>query len=105
MGPPSLSDPRPESKATSLMPFQRFIDGEVNVICATEHEARGLDLPTVNHVFILGAPSSSSNYVHMAGRASRYGRSGTVTTLLGGERLVKKYNALIRQLHVNMDET
>ncbi|KAH6579976.1 hypothetical protein BASA61_009964 [Batrachochytrium salamandrivorans] len=104
-GPPSLSDPRPESKATSLMPFQRFIDGEVNVICATEHEARGLDLPTVNHVFILGAPSSSSNYVHMAGRASRYGRSGTVTTLLGGERLVKKYNALIRQLHVNMDET
>ncbi|KAI8393851.1 P-loop containing nucleoside triphosphate hydrolase protein [Radiomyces spectabilis] len=43
---------------------------------ATEFTARGLDLPDVSHVFILGRPSSYASYVHMAGRTGRLGIQG-----------------------------
>ncbi|KAJ8330237.1 hypothetical protein O5D80_001805 [Batrachochytrium dendrobatidis] len=100
----SDSDSLVES-ASGSVPFQRFHDGQVHVICATEYEARGLDLPDVSHVFILGVPSSDANYVHMAGRASRFGREGHVTTLLGGQRLLVKYANMIKKLHIELDES
>ncbi|KAI9305549.1 P-loop containing nucleoside triphosphate hydrolase protein [Cunninghamella echinulata] len=41
---------------------------------ATEFTARGIDLPNISHVFILGNPSSIASYLHMAGRTGRLGQ-------------------------------
>ncbi|ORX59484.1 P-loop containing nucleoside triphosphate hydrolase protein [Hesseltinella vesiculosa] len=43
---------------------------------ANEFSARGIDLPRVSHVFILGKPSSVTGYLHMAGRTGRLGSDG-----------------------------
>lgn len=45
---------------------------------ATEFTARGVDIPGVSHVFILGKPVSISSYVHMAGRTGRLSPAGFV---------------------------
>ncbi|KAI8081390.1 P-loop containing nucleoside triphosphate hydrolase protein [Halteromyces radiatus] len=43
---------------------------------ATEFTARGVDLPSISHVFILGKPASVASYLHMAGRTGRLGPDG-----------------------------
>jgi superfamily II DNA/RNA helicase len=43
---------------------------------ATEFTARGVDIPGVSHVFILGKPSSPTSYLHMAGRTGRLSPNG-----------------------------
>ncbi|KAL7323394.1 hypothetical protein PS15p_211306 [Mucor circinelloides] len=43
---------------------------------ATEFAARGVDIPGVSHVFILGRPATVTSYVHMAGRTGRLGPQG-----------------------------
>ncbi|SAM04128.1 hypothetical protein [Absidia glauca] len=45
---------------------------------ATEFSARGIDLASVSHVFILGKPGSIASYLHMAGRTGRLGPNGKV---------------------------
>ncbi|KAI9593313.1 P-loop containing nucleoside triphosphate hydrolase protein, partial [Syncephalis fuscata] len=46
----------------------------LRLLVTTEAMGRGLDLPAMTHVFILGVPSSSAAYLHMAGRTARMGR-------------------------------
>jgi superfamily II DNA/RNA helicase len=43
---------------------------------ATEFTARGVDIPSVSHVFILGKPTSVTSYLHMAGRTGRLSPQG-----------------------------
>ncbi|RKP25122.1 P-loop containing nucleoside triphosphate hydrolase protein [Syncephalis pseudoplumigaleata] len=57
----------------------------LRILVTTEAAARGLDLPDVSHVFILGVPTSSAAYLHMAGRTARMGRPGVAITLLPDE--------------------
>ncbi|ORZ10479.1 P-loop containing nucleoside triphosphate hydrolase protein [Absidia repens] len=46
---------------------------------ATEFTARGVDLPHISHVFILGKPSSIASYIHMAGRTGRLNANGNIS--------------------------
>ena len=69
-------------------------------IVLTEHEARGLDLPHVETIFILGLPSSPASYLHMAGRAGRAGRKGNVVTLMGGQKYVSRFEKMMRLLQI-----
>ncbi|KAF9577323.1 hypothetical protein BGW38_007525, partial [Lunasporangiospora selenospora] len=52
------------------------------IFLAHESNARGLDLPKLSHVYIVGLPSSPSSYLHMAGRTGRMGERGQVVTIL-----------------------
>ena len=54
------------------------------MILLTAALARGLDLPSVSHVYNVGAPKSATEYVHRAGRAGRVGAgvSGQITTIV-----------------------
>jgi superfamily II DNA/RNA helicase len=51
------------------------------IYVGSERWARGLDL-VVDYVFLMGAPTSSAQYAHLAGRTGRKGRAGTAVTLL-----------------------
>ena len=86
----------------SSAPFESYLNGQVEVICATQYEARGLDFPDTQYVFLLGTPSSPSSYTHLAGRVGRFGKPGTVVTLLGGMPLTKKYLTMMKLLQVKL---
>ncbi|KZO96239.1 P-loop containing nucleoside triphosphate hydrolase protein [Calocera viscosa TUFC12733] len=50
---------------------------EPELLITSFPQARGLDLPHLTHVFILGAAGGMIPYLHMAGRLGRAGREGT----------------------------
>ena len=58
--------------------------GEINIIVATDVEARGIDVERVSHVFNFDIPTDPESYVHRIGRTGRAGRSGTAISLISG---------------------
>ncbi|SMC72426.1 DEAD/DEAH box helicase [Primorskyibacter flagellatus] len=53
-----------------------FRNGELKVLVASDVAARGLDVPSVSHVFNFDVPSHAEDYVHRIGRTGRAGRDG-----------------------------
>jgi len=58
--------------------------------------ARGLDIPSVSHIFNFDVPSHAEDYVHRIGRTGRAGRSGEAITIVTSSD--KKYLAAIEKL-------
>ncbi|TFL06732.1 P-loop containing nucleoside triphosphate hydrolase protein [Pterulicium gracile] len=65
--------------------------GNPQLLVATLSTVRGLDLPELTHVFVLGVPEgdkvrgkSIDAYLHVAGRVGRFGRGGKVVTVVQG---------------------
>jgi len=54
-----------------------FKAGEVDVLVATDVAARGIDIPTVRHVYNYDMPNVPENYVHRIGRTARAGADGS----------------------------
>ena len=76
-----------------------FRDGGLRFLVASDVAARGLDIPSVSHVFNYDVPSHSEDYVHRIGRTGRAGREGKAVmisapidekNLAGIERLIGK---------------
>ncbi len=53
-----------------------FKAGELDVLVATDVAARGIDIPTVRHVYNHDMPNVPENYVHRIGRTARAGAEG-----------------------------
>jgi superfamily II DNA/RNA helicase len=70
----------PQSVRTETL--QRFRDGSLKLLVASDVAARGLDIPDVGHVFNFGPPPKDEDYVHRIGRTGRAGRSGESFTLV-----------------------
>ena len=56
--------------------LERFRGGELKILVASDVAARGLDVPSVSHVFNFDVPIHADDYVHRIGRTGRAGRSG-----------------------------
>jgi len=54
--------------------------GQVQVLVATDVAARGIDVPTITHVFNYGLPMKAEDYTHRIGRTGRAGRDGIAVT-------------------------
>ncbi len=54
--------------------------GQVQVLVATDVAARGIDVPTITHVFNYGLPMKAEDYTHRIGRTGRAGRQGLAVT-------------------------
>ena len=50
---------------------------------ASDVAARGLDVPSVSHVFNFDVPGHAEDYVHRIGRTGRAGREGKAITICG----------------------
>ncbi|MFT3808478.1 MAG: DEAD/DEAH box helicase [Micropepsaceae bacterium] len=61
--------------------LEQFRSGELQILVASDVAARGLDVPSVSHVFNFDVPIHSDDYVHRIGRTGRAGRSGVSITL------------------------
>lgn len=55
-------------------------DGQVQILVATDVAARGIDVPTITHVFNFGLPMKAEDYTHRIGRTGRAGRDGQAIT-------------------------
>jgi superfamily II DNA/RNA helicase len=56
--------------------LERFKNGEVRLLVASDVAARGLDIKGMSHVFCFDVPIHSEDYVHRIGRTGRAGLSG-----------------------------
>ncbi len=56
-------------------------DGRVQILVATDVAARGIDVPTITHVFNFGLPMKAEDYTHRIGRTGRAGRQGLAVTM------------------------
>ncbi|WP_415920859.1 DEAD/DEAH box helicase [Tateyamaria sp. SN6-1] len=58
-----------------------FRNGELRILVASDVAARGLDVPSVSHVFNFDVPGHPEDYVHRIGRTGRAGREGKAITI------------------------
>ena len=68
-----------------LAELQRFKDGSINILVASDVAARGLDVKGVSHVFNFDTPWHPDDYVHRIGRTGRGGASGRAFTFVAPE--------------------
>ncbi|MEM6578276.1 MAG: DEAD/DEAH box helicase [Pseudomonadota bacterium] len=61
--------------------LEAFREGTLTLLVASDVAARGLDIPSVSHVFNFDVPSHAEDYVHRIGRTGRAGREGKAITL------------------------
>jgi superfamily II DNA/RNA helicase len=67
--------------------LQKFKDGQITILCASDVAARGLDVKGVSHVFNFDTPWHPDDYVHRIGRTGRGGATGRAFTLVADEDL------------------
>lgn len=56
-------------------------EGRIQFLVATDVAARGIDVPSISHVFNYGLPMKAEDYTHRIGRTGRAGRDGTAVTI------------------------
>jgi superfamily II DNA/RNA helicase len=62
--------------------LERFDQGKVRTLVATDLAARGLDVERITHVINFDPPEEPAAYTHRVGRTGRAGRGGTGITLV-----------------------
>lgn len=75
-----LQGEMPQAKRTSAI--ERFCNGEVNVLLATDVAARGIDVPDISHVINFDLPYQADVYLHRIGRTARAGKKGNAISLI-----------------------
>lgn len=61
--------------------LEQFRNGDLRILVASDVAARGLDVPSVSHVFNFDVPGHAEDYVHRIGRTGRAGREGKAITI------------------------
>lgn len=85
--------------------LQRFRDGFVKVLVATDVASRGLDIPSVTHVIQFDMPISAEDfdtYIHRIGRTGRMGQPGRATSLFVPGKEVGEGNGKLAPLLLNL---
>ncbi|MBK6997069.1 MAG: DEAD/DEAH box helicase [Saprospiraceae bacterium] len=73
--------------------MQRFREGHLQLLIATDVAARGLDVSNISHVINYGLPDEIEVYTHRSGRTGRAGKTGVSITIV-----TPKYEERIRQI-------
>jgi superfamily II DNA/RNA helicase len=85
------------TQSARLEALQRFKNGEVPLMIASDVAARGLDIVGLSHVFNFDVPSHAEDYVHRIGRTGRAGKSGRAFTIAASKDDIK-YVGFIEKL-------
>jgi superfamily II DNA/RNA helicase len=72
-------------QSARIAELDRFKNGDVNILVASDVAARGLDVKGVSHVFNYDAPWHPDDYVHRIGRTGRGGATGIAYTFVTPE--------------------
>ena len=82
------------TQSARLDALQKFKDGDVPLLIASDVAARGLDIAGLSHVFNFDVPMSAEDYVHRIGRTGRAGKSGRAFTIAAGKDDIKYVGAI-----------
>jgi superfamily II DNA/RNA helicase len=89
-----------QSQRTATL--EKFRNGDLKILVASDVAARGLDIPDVSHVFNFDVPRHAEDYVHRIGRTGRAGRSGEAFMLVtNGD--VKSLDAVQKLIKTNIE--
>src|SRR5205814_6770233 len=66
--------------------MQRFRDGSVACLVATDVVGRGIDVMGISHIINYDLPSDPENYVHRIGRTGRMGKDGIAIAFVTPEQ-------------------
>ncbi len=69
-------------QSSRIAELQKFKDGGINILVASDVAARGLDVKGVSHVFNFDTPWHPDDYVHRIGRTGRAGATGRAFTFV-----------------------
>jgi superfamily II DNA/RNA helicase len=75
----ALHGDMPQAKRTETL--ERFRNGAVRLLVASDVAARGLDIEAMSHVFNFDVPIHAEDYIHRIGRTGRAGREGRAFTI------------------------
>ena len=81
--------------------LRQFRTAKLQILCATDIAARGLDIEGVTHVYNYDLPPTVTDYIHRIGRTGRAGARGRAITLVTArqhEKLRKIESALKERL-------
>ena len=81
--------------------LRQFRSAKLQILCATDIAARGLDIEGVTHVYNYDLPPTVTDYIHRIGRTGRAGAQGKAITLVAAhqhEKLRKMEAALKERL-------
>ena len=70
------------AQAARTATLERFRNGDVKFLVASDVAARGLDIPALPFVVNFDVPANPEDYVHRIGRTARAGRQGSAFTLV-----------------------
>ena len=78
--------------------MNRFRNGNINILVATDVAARGLDIDDVDVIVNYDVPQNTDDYIHRIGRTARAGKNGFAFTLVSNDeqrrfRDIQKSNA------------
>ena len=83
--------------------LQRFRDGKINILVATDVAARGIDVAGITHVINYTCPEDHKTYVHRIGRTGRAGASGIAITFVDWADLTR-WKLINTELDLPFDE-
>jgi superfamily II DNA/RNA helicase len=83
--------------------LQRFRDGKINILVATDVAARGIDVAGITHVINYTSPDDHKTYVHRIGRTGRAGASGIAVTFVDWADLTR-WKLINKELDLPFDE-
>jgi ATP-dependent RNA helicase RhlE len=94
-----------KSQAARTRALAEFKTGKLQVLCATDIAARGIDISELPHVVNYELPNVPEDYVHRIGRTGRAGSNGEASSLVcidehkllnDIERLIKREIAVVQ---------
>ena len=79
--------------------MQKFRDGKLNVLVATDVASRGIDVDDVECVINYDIPEENEYYIHRIGRTGRARRKGAAYTLVGSLLEKSKLDEIAKYSH------
>ena len=81
--------------------LDNFRTGSLQFLVASDVAARGLDIPSVSHVYNFDVPINAEDYVHRIGRTGRAGRNGKAL-MISTPRDEKNFKAIEKLIQLEI---